>query len=404
MDNKELHNQPGFLGVDEMRIGNNLQYEGMIYVTKPYFPSWMDLIWMLSKAKRSGILTNNGPIVQLLEKEIKRTIDVECVATSSGTQALEAVLEYVRIKTGKSDVITTGYSFVATASAIIRAGMRPQFVDIDPVTGLMDLDKAKKEITEHTACLLPVSVYGQNVDYIKLKNILRETGVSSIIDAAQAYGVWDRSDSSEIAKEFCHIISLHATKTMHAIEGGLVICRDQELIRSCREYINFGYIEDGNCRSIGTNAKMSEIHALFGLLCFKDFKRELDRRRIVYEEYLKRLNQSQICKNRIAIQPVGNNYGYFPIRIIEKGDESIRDIVIDALYADGIIARRYFWPLIQDLKSFRSIGHQWNEAGENINARTLAKGVICLPIYAAMKKWQVRKICNSLDSILAKYQ
>ena len=197
-----------------------------IYVTQPFLPPLEEFIPYLEEIWESKWLTNAGPFHQKLEAVLAEYLGVEHLALfANGTLALVTALQALRI-TG--EVITTPFSFVATAHSLLWNGIKPVFVDIHPETFNLDPEKIEAAITPHTTAIMPVHVYGKPCAVEKIQKIADTYGLKVIYDAAHAFGVNYKGESL-LKHGDLSILSFHATKVFTTFEGGAIICPDAKM-------------------------------------------------------------------------------------------------------------------------------------------------------------------------------
>jgi dTDP-4-amino-4,6-dideoxygalactose transaminase len=331
-------------------------------------------------------LTNAGPFHQQLEKELADYLGVEHLALfANGTLALVTALQALRI-TG--EVITTPFSFVATAHSLLWNGIKPVFVDIHPETFNLDPEKIEAAITPHTTAIMPVHVYGNPCDVGKIQKIADTYGLKVIYDAAHAFGVNHKGESL-LKHGDLSILSFHATKVFNTFEGGAIICPDAKTKKRIDDLKNFGFTDEVTVVAPGINGKMNEVQAAFGLLQLKHIDKAIDRRREIDAQYREQLlSVSGISCPPLPVETTCN-YSYFPIIVVKEYPLS-RDELYEKLRQHGIYARRYFYPLISEFPMYRSLP---SSAQSNLPvARKVADQVICLPIYPALLSEDVARI------------
>ena len=358
-----------------------------VYVTQPYLPPLAEFIPYLESIWANKILTNGGPFHQKLEKALCDYLGVAHVALfSNGTLALLTALQALRIE---GEVITTPYSFVATAHALLWNGLRPVFVDTDPNTFNLDPAGIEAAITPATTAILPVHCYGMPCDVRAIGEIADRYGLKVIYDAAHAFGVRD-AGGSILRHGDLSVVSFHATKVFNTFEGGAIICPDAKIKQRIDYLKNFGFADETTVVAHGINGKMSEIQASLGLLQLQHIDAVLARRRQLYHQYCDALAgvAGIHCPSFDVPHP---NYAYFPI-LVEEGYPLGRDALYHMLRNEGIYARRYFYPLISDMPMYRGMS---SAAPSNLpRAKWLTDRVICLPLYPALNDSDVLRIAG----------
>lgn len=357
-----------------------------IYVTQPAMPPLEEFIPYLQKIWSNKILTNGGPFHQQLEKALCEYLGVQHLALfSNGTLGLVTALQALRI-TG--EVITTPYSFVATAHSLLWNGIKPVFADIDPQTLNLDPAKIEAAITPQTTAIMPVHCYGNPCDVQAIQKIADNYNLKVIYDAAHAFGVQDASGSI-LRHGDLSVLSFHATKVFNTFEGGAIICPDAKTKLRIDHLKNFGFVDEVTVVAPGINGKMSEINAAFGMLQLQHVEHALARRQAIDTTYRKAF------ENVLGIRCVqGNgqqvsNYSYFPI-MVESDYPMDRDALYQKLKDNGIFARRYFYPLITSFPMYRGMpsAHRDNLP----MAVAAAQKVICLPIYPNLDDDSINRI------------
>ncbi len=359
-----------------------------IYVTQPLLPSLDEFIPYLEQIWDNKRLTNSGPFHQQLEQALCDYLGVKHISLfTNGTIALVTALQALRI-TG--EVITTPYSFVATAHSLLWNGIKPVFVDIDPVTLNLDPDKIEAAITPQTTAIMPVHCYGYPSDVECIQQIADNYGLKVIYDAAHAFGVQCHGGSVLNFGDLS-ILSFHATKVFNTFEGGAIVCHDAKTKQRIDHLKNFGFVDEVTVVAPGINGKMSEINAAFGLLQLKGIDEALQKRKVIDAHYRKALSG---IKGICCLSDDGErraNHAYFPI-LVQPEYLLSRDELYQKMQDNGIYARRYFYPLISDFPMYRGMP---SAAHANLPvARKIAEQVICLPIYPDLSSEQLDFILN----------
>lgn len=363
--------------------------EKIITVTSPLMPSLAELNEYLSDIWNRKWITNNGHYHQELEKALCKYLDVPYISVfTNGTLPLITALQALRI-TG--EVITTPYSFVATTHALWWNGIKPVFVDIDPVTGNLDPDRIEAAITPRTTAIMPVHVYGQPCDTERIQAIADKYGLKVIYDAAHAFGVKVNGNSILNAGDMS-TLSFHATKVYNTIEGGALIVHDEKTKRRIDYLKNFGFAGETEVVAPGINSKMDEVRAAYGLVNLKQVDAAIEARRQValsYREALKDIAGITMMNDQPHVR---HNYSYFSIFIDAEKYGMTRDELYFRMKEHNVLGRRYFYPLISTFSTYRGLE---SAAPENLpNAHKMANSVICLPMHHALSQEDVVKVLN----------
>lgn len=361
-----------------------------IFVTQPHLPPLEEFIPYLEQIWDSRVLTNKGPFHRQLEQALCEYLGVEHLALfANGTLALVTALQALRI-TG--EVITTPYSFVATAHSLLWNGIKPVFVDIDPHTLNLDPARIEAAITPQTTAILPVHCYGNPCDVDAIQAIADNYNLKVIYDAAHAFGV--RCHCGSVLKHGdLSALSFHATKVFNTFEGGALVCPDARTKQHIDNLKNFGFVNETTVVAAGINAKMSEFNAALGLLQLKHVDQALARRREIDETYRRLLMDVPgiTCVGQSG-QTVAN-HAYFPI-LVEPDYPLSRDALYERLREQGIHGRRYFYPLISDFPMYRGLP---SAQSSNLPVATaVAAKVLCLPIYPALSDDELLRVVDAL--------
>lgn len=363
-----------------------------IYVTRPDLPPLEEFIPYLEQIWESKQLTNNGPFHQQLERSLCDYLGVEYISLfTNGTIALVTALQSLRI-TG--EVITTPYSFVATTHALHWNGIKPVFVDIDPATCNLDPACIEAAITPHTTAILPVHCYGFACDVSAIAQIADTYGLRVIYDAAHAFDVCHEG-ASLLNRGDLSVLSFHATKVYHTFEGGAIICPDSKTKRRIDHLKNFGFSDEVTVVAPGINGKMSEVNSAFGLLQLQHIEESLARRRALARSYRERLADLPGISLLSTGVPGRDSASYFPV-LIEDDFPVSRDRLYEDLRAADINGRRYFYPLISQLPTYRGLP---SASPDNLpRATEVARKIICLPLYSELEEAQIDAIAQHIGS------
>lgn len=351
-----------------------------IFVTQPYLPPLKEFIPYLEGIWERKILTNNGPLHEELEAALCKYLGVEHISLfTNGTIALITALQALKI-TG--EVITTPYTFAATAHSLLWNNITPVFVDIDPLTCNIDPQKIAEAITPNTTAIMPVHCYGTPCDVEAIQRIADDYSLKVIYDAAHAFAVKDSKGESILNYGDLSILSFHATKIFNTFEGGAIVCRDAKTKRYIDQLKNFGFTNETTVVAPGINGKMSEINSAMGLLQLKHMPKILDRRRYLTERYVQALIHIEgITLPKWDDLDYESNYSYFPI-FVNINYPITRDNLFEKLGTSGVRGRRYFYPLVSEHSMYR---HMPSANIQHLrNAYETSRRVICLPLYPAL--------------------
>jgi len=363
----------------------------IITVTSPLLPPLEEFTPYLEDIWKRKWLTNNGHYHQELEKALCDYLKVPYISLfTNGTLPLICALQAMRI-TG--EVITTPYSFVATTHALWWNGIKPVFVDVDPLTGNMDPEKIEAAITPKTTAIMPVHVYGQPCDTKRIQEIADTYGLKVIYDAAHAFGV-EKDGVSVINAGDMATLSFHATKVYNTIEGGALVCHDAQTKQRIDYIKNFGFANETTVVAPGINGKMDEIRSAYGLLSLKYVDEAIEKRRKVAICYRKILKNIQGIRYFDDVEGVKHNYSYFPIFVSEREYGMSRDALYEKMKNVGVYGRRYFYPLISTFSTYKGLA---SSNRENLPvAYRMADEVICLPMHHVLSSDDIDRIIGQI--------
>lgn len=356
----------------------------MIPVTKSYLPSKVKYKAYIDKIYENEWLTNNGSLLQELEKRLAEYLDVKnIILVANGSLALQLAYKALNL-TG--EVITTPFSFVATANTLVWEGLKPVFADINPQTFNLAPENIEPLITNRTSAIVPVHVFGNPCEVELIQSIADKHNLKVIYDAAHAFGS-EYKGQSVFNYGDISTVSFHATKLFHTIEGGAVITNDDELAEKIRLLTNFGITSQTTVELVGTNAKMNEFEAAMGLCVLDEIEIiKAERKRIweIYQYDLVGRVQFQHWYERSH-----NNHAYAPV-LFESEDLLLR--VEAKMKESNILTRRYFYPSLDSLN--------YLESDQVCSlSRSIASRILCLPIYPKISEFEIKEVCRCLKAI-----
>ena len=363
----------------------------IITVTSPLLPNLDEFHKLLKEIWDSKWITNNGSFHKKLEAALAEYLKVPYVSLfTNGTLPLITALQALRI-TG--EVITTPYSFVATTHSIWWNGCKPVFVDIDWKTGCMDPNKIEAAITPKTTAIMAVHVYGKPCDTKAIQEIADKYGLKVIYDAAHAFGVEVNGESVLNAGDMS-TLSFHATKVYNTIEGGAMIMHDAKTKQRIDYLKNFGFAGETQVVGPGINSKMDEMRSAYGLLNLKQVDAAIEARHQVAIKYREALRNVDGIEFWDDLSGVKHNYSYFPIFVHEKDYGMTRDELYFKMKEQGVLGRRYFYPLISEFSTYRGLD---SARPENLPvAHKMANCVICLPMHHALSEADIERIIKCI--------
>ena len=358
------------------------------YVTQPLLPPLDQFLPYLEEIWINKQVTNCGPFHQQLEVALQNYLGVKHISLfTNGTVALLTAIHALGLK---GEVITTPYSFVATAHSLLWNGIKPIFVDIDPVTLNLDPTCIEAAITPQTTGIMPVHCYGHPCDVDRIQKIANANGLKVIYDGAHAFAV-KYLGSSILNFGDLSVLSFHATKVFNTFEGGAIICNDAKTKSYIDKLKNFGITDEVTVVEHGINGKMSEFNAALGLLQLKGIDKALSQRKGIADQYRAALTD---VDGIICFPDMPNtvpNHSYFPI-LVKPSYVLSRDELFQKMKDASIFCRRYFYPLISDYSMYRVLP---SARAENLPiSNRVANEILCLPIFPDLSLQEVSRIIN----------
>lgn len=365
------------LHVGRPNIGNKAKF--LEYVEQIFDSKW---------------LSNNGPLVQKLEQEIAEHHHVKhCIAMCNGTLALEIAIRALELK---GEVIVPSYTFIATAHALHWQGITPVFADIDEVTHCLDPKSVKKLITSKTTGIIGVHLWGHAAPVNELQKLADEYKLKLMFDAAHAFGC---SYEGQMVGNFgeVEVLSFHATKLFNTFEGGAVLTNNDDLAEKMRLIRNFGFGGVDNVVHPGTNGKMTEICAAMGLVNLQNLDVVIEHNKKNYMAYQTGLNGIKGIELYRFDHDEQNNFQYV-VMLVDESCPVSRDEIVDALHAENVLARKYFWPGCHNMMPYREL-----LTTTNLNlpiTELVSKQVIVLPTGTTIYSDFITMICKIINQII----
>jgi dTDP-4-amino-4,6-dideoxygalactose transaminase len=341
-------------------------------------------------------LTNNGPCVQEFEQRIADKVGVKhCVAMCNATVALEILIRALELK---GEVIVPSFTFIATAHALEWQGITPVFADIDPQTHNLDPKRVEQAVTDQTSAIMGVHLWGRPCPVEPLQRIADERGLKLLFDAAHAFGC---SHRGAMVGGFgdAEVFSFHATKFFNAFEGGAVVTNDDALAHRMRLMKNFGFAGYDQVVYLGTNGKMSEVSAAMGLGSLEQMDEFVAINRRNHQSYAQGLAGAPGVSLMNYDDSEKCNYQYIVAEIDETATQVSRDQMMEILWAENVLARRYFYPGCHRMEPYLS---QFPDAGQLLpETEKLAARVLVLPNGTAVGPDDIAKICNIIRTVVS---
>lgn len=386
----------GVSKIDRLALfGGVPAFPEQLHVGRPNIGNRRGLMARIDDILERRWLSNNGPCVQDLEKRLAEFAGVKhCIAMCNATVALEIVIRALGLK---HEVIVPSFTFIATAHALQWQAVTPVFADVDPATHNLDPRRVLEAITPHTTGIIGVHLWGRPCEVEALSKIARERGLKLIFDAAHAFGC---SHKGRMIGRFgdAEIFSFHATKFFNSFEGGAVATNNDELAHKIRLMMNFGFAGYDDVVQLGTNGKMNEVSAAMALENLLSLDEFVNTNRANYEHYRRELAPVPGLSLLAFDEEQKNNYQYVVVEIDESVTQVSRDQIMEILWAENVLARRYFYPGCHRMEPYRS---QFPDAGSSLpETEKLVQRVLVLPTGTAVGSEDITKLCRVLETVV----
>lgn len=368
--------------------GGLAAFDEPLYVGRPNIGDRHHLIRRIDEILDRGWLTNYGPCVQEFERRLAETVGVKhCIAVCNATAGLEIAIRGLDLQ---GEVIVPSLTFVATAHAVYWQRLTPVFCDIDPDTHTLDIAAAERAINSRTTAIIGVHLWGRPCQIDELADLARRHHLKLIFDAAHAFAC---SYKGRIIGNFgdVEVFSFHATKFLNSFEGGAITTNDDELAARIRLMTNFGFTDYDRVEELGTNAKMIEVAAAMGLTSLDSLDEVVGVNRRNYDVYLTELANTPGIRFVHYDDKERCNYQYVVIEFDQAETHLARDRMVEILWAENVIARRYFYPGCHRMEPYRTLFPDARRLLP-VTERVAAK-LISLPTGTAVTLEQIRIIC-----------
>lgn len=365
-----------------------------VLVTKPLLPSMDEYVEKLKTIWDNQWLTNNGELCQQLQRSLQDRMQAPYVELfTNGHMALDIIIKAMGLS---GEVITTPFSFASTTHALVLNGITPVFCDIHPDNFTIDETKIERLITPRTSAILPVHVYGWPCKTIEINRIAKKHNLKVIYDAAHAFDVTVNGKPLVLEGD-ASMLSFHATKVFNTIEGGALVLHDEHDVLHVTRLRNFGIAGAESVPEVGLNAKMNEFAAAMGLCNLNHVDQAIVHRKSLTEKYMARLGKlpgiRTLAYEEAKERGIRLNYAYMPISISQEITGFSRDQLFTWLGDKGILARKYFYPLISD---FECYADQFNSAATPV-AKKVASDVMTLPMSGSTTLEEVDRVCTAIE-------
>ena len=343
-------------------------------------------------------LSNHGPVVEEFEAKVAQYLGVKhAVSVCNATLGLQVAIRAMDLS---GEVIVPSFTFIATPHALQWQGVKPVFCDINPRTHNIDPDGIQKLVTNKTSGILGVHIWGRACDTAGLQNVAGQHDLRVMYDASHAFGC---SHEGKMIGNFgsCEVFSFHATKFINALEGGVITTNEDDLADRMRKMSNFGFSGFDQVDHIGINAKMNEVSAAMGLVNLEAVDQILETNLRNYERYRERIALMRGVELIEYDSAQKNNYQYIVLEVDPERARCGRDHLHEALNAENVLARKYFWPGCHRLEPYRTLQPEADSYLGKSNI--LAERVLVLPTGQSVDAQIISKVCDIIDRELHRF-
>lgn len=343
-----------------------------------------------------------GPKVKKFEQKIASYVGIKyAIAVNSGTSGLHLCIRSLDIKDG-DEVITSPFSFIASANCILFERAKPVFVDIDENSLCIDTSKIEEKITKKTKAILPVHIFGHPCQMEKIMKIANDYNLAVIEDACEALGT-EYQNKKVGSFGNMGVFSFYPNKPLTTSEGGVIVTNDEKIAKLCQSMRNQGRDEDGSwlChKRLGYNYRMGELNAALGVVQMDRIDEILEKRQKVADSYNKRLIKIDGVRIPYVSPNIKMSWFVYVIRLDDKRfSREDRDQIMRELRAKGIDCRDYFPPI--HLEPFYVSTFGYKEGSFPITEK-VSSSTIALPFYNNLTEAEINYICDSLEKIINK--
>ena len=326
-------------------LGGKPLFDEKLYVGRPNLCSREKLHAALDQIFDNRWLTNDGPFLRRFETKLEEFLGVRhCIAVCNATIGLQMVYRALgRARSTRTKALMPSFTFIATAHAWEWEGGQPGFCDVDPERHLLSPSAAESQMDDDTALLVGVHTWGQPCQIDQLAALAKSRNLPLVFDSAHAFSNF--SGSRRIGGfGDAEVFSFHATKFFNTFEGGAITTNDEALAAELRHMRNFGFAGYDQVARLGTNGKMQEISAAMGLCLLDEIDQLLETNRRNYRCYLDAFRSCPGLSLLQFDQPESLNCQYVVGTLAPDAAPFLRDLLVDALWAEHVLVRKYFHP------------------------------------------------------------
>ncbi len=375
-------------------FGGEPMFKDLLHIIRPTLFDPDEIVSEIREIFSSGNVTTSK-YVKKFEEACAGYLDVKnAVAVSNATSGLMLAVKGLGLK---GEVIVPSFTFTATVHSLIWNNIKPVFVDCEQGTYNIDASKIEEKITSRTSAIMPVYIFGNPPRIKELTKIAGRNNLKLIFDSAQGFGSKCQGLKAGGFGDV-EVFSLSPTKVLTAIEGGLVTTNNDELAEFLRRARDYGKSRDGSdIDDVGLSARISELHGLVGLKNLRNIEKCLNTRGKLIKEYKGLLSSLEGVSFQEVLEGNISSGNYMVIFIDAKQFGMTRDELYEALKAENIQTKKYFYPAVHMQKAYFLLGLDYN--GKLPVTEKAAEEGLALPLYGHMRPDAVEKVCGAIKRI-----
>jgi perosamine synthetase len=341
-----------------------------------------------------------GPKLEEFERDVAEYANAKhAIAVNSGTSGLHLCASAIGLKTG-DEVITTPFSFIASANVLLYENVIPVFVDIDPQTLNIDASKIEGAITEKTKAIMVVHVFGRPSPMREIREIAAKYNLKIIEDACEAIGAeFENQRVGNLGD--CGVFAFYPNKQITTGEGGVIVTDNDEIAECAKILRNQGRDSKSEWfehTKLGYNYRLSDINCALGIAQLKRIENILHQRETAARNYKRRLAANpHLITPKIDITNAKISWFVYVVRLNENFTRTHRDLIVKQMNQAGIGCGRYFAPIHLQPLYVEKFGYN---AGDFPNAERAAERVVALPFFNRITDAEIDEVCEELEKLI----
>jgi len=373
-------------------LGGKPIYDDVLPLARPFLPDFKKISKEMEGLFESGQITNSK-YVEEFEKAAAEYFGVKhVIALSSCTSGLILALNALKLS---GEVILPSFTFFASGHALLWNKLEPVLVDCESDTFCISIPEIEKNITDKTSAILAVDIFGNTPNIDELDRLAKKHNLKLIFDSAHAFGSMFKGKKVGSFGE-AEVFSLSPSKVLTTGEGGLVATNNYDIARMVKIGRDYGNPGTYDAEYAGLSVRMTEFSGLLGLRSMDSLENIIDKRNVLAKRYVSKLSKIPGLSFQKISPENRSTYKMFAVLVDENKFGISRDIVVEALTAENIQTRKYFYPPMHEQKIYKKF-----KKGLMTSTDKITSEVICLPMNIKMNESDVDKVCVALERIYA---